>query len=90
MAVNGGVSWSTFEKQDLIFRAGQVTSIPNNTYASDFKFEVQGTTGNEMVFAFASSQGSTLVAVTHDHDILGRFDRAIDFKAYQSTADVAA
>jgi hypothetical protein len=45
-----------FEKQDLIFRAGQVTSIPNNTYASDFKFEVQGTTGNEMVFAFASSQ----------------------------------
>ncbi len=45
-----------FAKQNLIFRAGQVTSIPNNTYASDFKFEVQGTTGNEMVFAFASSK----------------------------------
>jgi putative ABC transport system ATP-binding protein len=44
----------------------------------------------DILFAFASSQGSTLVAVTHDHDILGRFDRAIDFKAYQSTAGVAA
>jgi hypothetical protein len=43
-----------FEKKDLMLRAGQVTSIPNNSYASDFKFEVQGTTGNEMVFAFAS------------------------------------
>ena len=44
----------------------------------------------DILFAFAASQGSTLVAVTHDHDILGRFDRAIDFKIYQSTADVTA
>jgi len=44
----------------------------------------------DILFAFAASQGSTLVAVTHDHDILDRFDRAIDFKAYQRTADVAA
>ncbi|MEN8123431.1 MAG: DUF4384 domain-containing protein, partial [Bacteroidota bacterium] len=45
-----------FEKQDKIFRAGEVTAIPNNTYSKDFKFEVQGTTGNEMVFAFASNR----------------------------------
>jgi ABC-type lipoprotein export system ATPase subunit len=44
----------------------------------------------DILFAFAASQGSTLVAVTHDHDILDRFDRAIDFKAYQRTAEVAA
>jgi hypothetical protein len=45
-----------FDKKELIFKAGEVTSIPNNQYASDFKFEVQGTTGNEMVFAFASDR----------------------------------
>ncbi|MBT3388714.1 MAG: DUF4384 domain-containing protein, partial [Desulfobacula sp.] len=45
-----------FEREDLFFKAGEVTSIPNNQYASDFKFEVQGTTGNEMVFAFASNR----------------------------------
>ncbi len=44
----------------------------------------------DILFAFAANQGSTLIAVTHDHDILDRFDRTIDFKAYQSTADVAA
>ncbi len=44
----------------------------------------------DILFAFAASQGSTLVAVTHDHDILERFDRSIDFKIYQRTADVAA
>jgi putative ABC transport system ATP-binding protein len=44
----------------------------------------------DILFSFAADQGSTLVAVTHDHDILDRFDRAIDFKVYQRTADVAA
>jgi ABC-type lipoprotein export system ATPase subunit len=44
----------------------------------------------DILFAFAANQGSTLVAVTHDHDILDRFDRAIDFKAYQRTTGVAA
>ena len=45
-----------FDREDSIFKAGEVTSIPNNQYASDFKFEVQGSTGNEMVFAFASNR----------------------------------
>jgi len=43
-----------FEKENLIFQAGEVTSIPNNQYNSNFKFEVQGTTGKEQVIAFAS------------------------------------
>jgi hypothetical protein len=36
--------------------AGRVTAIPDNTYAADFAFQVQGKTGNEMVFAVASDQ----------------------------------
>jgi putative ABC transport system ATP-binding protein len=44
----------------------------------------------DILFRFAASQRSTLVAVTHDHDLLDRFDRAIDFKTYQSTTDAAA
>ncbi|MEE8477865.1 MAG: ABC transporter ATP-binding protein, partial [Gemmatimonadales bacterium] len=44
----------------------------------------------DILFRFAEVQRSTLVAVTHDHDLLDRFDRAIDFKTYQRTADVAA
>lgn len=35
-------------------RAGRVTAIPDNSYSSDFSFQVKGETGNEMVFAFAS------------------------------------
>ncbi|MCP3872066.1 MAG: DUF4384 domain-containing protein [Desulfobacteraceae bacterium] len=43
-----------FENPDLSFKAGHVAAIPNDQYASDFKFEVKGKTGNELVFAFAS------------------------------------
>ncbi len=39
-----------------IFWANEITAIPNDQYPSDFKFLVQGQTGNEMVLAFASDQ----------------------------------
>lgn len=39
-----------------MIKAGQVASIPDNSYTSDFAFKVQGKTGNEMVFAFASDK----------------------------------
>ncbi len=44
----------------------------------------------DILFTFAASQRSTLVAVTHDHDVIDRFDRTIDFKTYQRTADAVA
>jgi putative ABC transport system ATP-binding protein len=43
----------------------------------------------EVLFAFAREQGSTLIAVTHDHDLLGHFDRAIDFKEFQLLTEAA-
>jgi len=39
-----------------IFKAGEVTSIPDNKYDSRFKFTVAGTTGDEIVFAFTSDK----------------------------------
>ena len=44
----------------------------------------------DVLFAFARDQGSTLVAVTHDHDLLSHFDRTIDFKDYHLLAESAA
>ena len=36
----------------------------------------------DILFDYARRNAATLVAVTHDHDLLGRFDRAIDFKDF--------
>ena len=33
----------------------------------------------DLLFARAADQGATVLAVTHDHDLLPRFDRVIDF-----------
>lgn len=45
-----------FVKKSLRFSAGEVTAIPGNQYAADFKFEVRGITGSEQVVAFASDR----------------------------------
>ena len=37
----------------------------------------------DLLFARAEEVGATLLAVTHDHDLLPRFDRVIDFAAFQ-------
>jgi putative ABC transport system ATP-binding protein len=34
----------------------------------------------DILFAYVVRAGATMVTVTHDHDLLGRFDRVIDFK----------
>jgi ABC-type lipoprotein export system ATPase subunit len=44
----------------------------------------------DILFHFARDDGATLVAVTHDHDILDRFDRTIDFKRFHVTGGQAA
>ncbi len=36
----------------------------------------------DILVEYAESKGSTLVTVTHDHDLLSRFERIIDFKQF--------
>ncbi len=37
----------------------------------------------DILFDYAGRTGTTLVTVTHDHDLLDRFDRVVDFKEFQ-------
>ena len=37
----------------------------------------------DLLFARVAEQGATLLAVTHDHELLPRFDRVIDFAAFR-------
>jgi len=36
----------------------------------------------DLIFHYIQQSGATLLAVTHDHDLLNRFDRVIDFQAF--------
>ena len=36
----------------------------------------------DILFDYVSRSGATLVAVTHDHDVLSRFERVVDFKQF--------
>ena len=36
----------------------------------------------DLLFDAVETDGSTLVAVTHDHELLPRFDRVIDFRDF--------
>lgn len=36
----------------------------------------------DLIFRHIRQSGATLLAVTHDHDLLGRFDRIIDFQTF--------
>ena len=37
----------------------------------------------QILFDYAVETNSTMLAVTHDHDVLDRFDRIVDFKGFQ-------
>jgi putative ABC transport system ATP-binding protein len=37
----------------------------------------------QILFDYAAETNSTMLAVTHDHDVLDRFDRIVDFKGFQ-------
>jgi putative ABC transport system ATP-binding protein len=37
----------------------------------------------DLLFRSVETHGTTLLAVTHDHDLLKRFDRVVDFKDFQ-------
>ena len=34
----------------------------------------------DILFDYAEASGATLLTVTHDHDLLDRFERVVDFK----------
>jgi len=36
----------------------------------------------DILFEYARQAGATLVTVTHDHDLVGRFDRVVDFRTF--------
>jgi len=36
----------------------------------------------DLLFRSVEDHGATLLAVTHDHELLKRFDRVIDFKDF--------
>lgn len=38
----------------------------------------------DLLFESAADQGATLLAVTHDHELLPRFDRVVDFADFQT------
>lgn len=40
----------------------------------------------DILFAYAEGRKATLVTVTHDHNLLDRFDRVIDFSRFHATA----
>jgi len=39
----------------------------------------------DIIFDYVKKNGTTLVTVTHDHDILERFERVIDFRKFHAT-----
>jgi putative ABC transport system ATP-binding protein len=39
----------------------------------------------DLLFDSVDAHGTTLLAVTHDHELLSRFDRVVDFADYRST-----
>ena len=40
----------------------------------------------DILFEYAETNEATLLTVTHDHDLLGRFARVIDFKEFEYTS----
>jgi len=40
----------------------------------------------DLIFDSVDAHGATLLAVTHDHDLLPRFDRVVDFADFRATA----
>ena len=46
----------------------------------------QVTAVGDILEDYAEETGATLLTVTHDHDLLPRFGRVIDFKTFQSEA----
>jgi putative ABC transport system ATP-binding protein len=44
----------------------------------------------DILFDYVEESGTTLVSVTHDHEILSRFERVVDFRDFQTSAEMGA
>lgn len=44
----------------------------------------------DLILEAAQESGATLIMVTHDHELLGRFDRTVDFGAFHASAPGAS
>lgn len=44
----------------------------------------------DILFDYVRDSGTTLVSVTHDHEILGRFERVVDFRTFHAGAPATA
>ena len=42
----------------------------------------------DLLFRSVEAHGATLLAVTHDHELLSRFDRVIDFQDFHHQGDL--
>ena len=43
----------------------------------------------DALFELAAESGATILTVTHDHELLSRFARVIDLKAFQQPPEVS-
>jgi ABC-type lipoprotein export system ATPase subunit len=41
----------------------------------------------DILFAYVKREEATLITVTHDHDLLGRFERVVDFSRFHAEMD---
>ena len=44
----------------------------------------------DLLFDNVDAHGATLLAVTHDHELLPRFDRVVDFADFQADSQMGA
>jgi putative ABC transport system ATP-binding protein len=44
----------------------------------------------DILFEYTRSSGATLITVTHDHELLDRFDRVIDFRSFYDLGEAAS
>ncbi len=44
----------------------------------------------DALFELAAESGATILTVTHDHELLPRFDRVVDLKVFQQQPEATA
>ena len=42
----------------------------------------------DILFAYVKREGATLITVTHDHDLLERFERVVDFSRFHAETEI--
>ena len=65
----------------------EVTSLPSlRERATALEDDVEEQPGYvDLLARYVDERGATLVTVTHDHELLSRFDRVLDFKQFSAS-----